>query len=372
MSCRHDCDKPESFPKELENRPALSSIDYRIGTYSRMRAHMLERLNSSTALSGWTHRGPDDPGIALLESAAIVGDILTYYQNLYANEAFLRTARWRESVSELVRISGYRLAPGVGGDAVFAVKVKGEGAVTVPRGFGFKAQLADQDETAEFESLREITAYPHLSEFHLYRPPEGAATIRAGSNRLELLAVDDAVDLKSRTALKINKGDRIMLVPESDMFDVQHTPYSTQDKAEILIVSEVETLLDRVIITFEGALTINRSTSVEAYIINRTFSHFGHNAQAKLNMYDGVSLDRDNTNFDRKIYSRHAGSAYYSSLSRFEMPLDQEVDDLALPSSHTRMPSLRRQSRVRTGTGARLSLPATTRATVEAFCPIAT
>ena len=330
MSCRHDCDKPKSFPKDLENRPGLSSIDYRIGTYSRMRAHMLELLNASTVLSAWTHRGADDPGIALLESAAIVGDILTYYQNLYADEAFLRTARWRESVSELVRLSGYRLAPGVGGDAVFAVKVKGKSAVTVPRGFGFKAQLAGQDETAEFESLREITACPHLSTFHLYRPPDGAATIKAGSHTLELLAVDDAVELNTRTSLKISKGDRILLVPESDMFEVQHTPYSPQDKAEVMIVSKVETLLDRVIITFEGALTVNRSTAVEAYVIGRTFNHFGHNAQAKLNMYDGVSVDRDNTNFDRIISSRHSGSAYYSSLSEFEMPLDQEVDDLAL------------------------------------------
>ena len=309
MSCRHDCDKPKSFPKDLENRPGLSSIDYRIGTYSRMRAHMLELLNSSTVLSAWTHRGADDPGIALLESAAIVGDILTYYQNLYADEAFLRTARWRESVSELVRISGYRLAPGVGGDAVFAVKVKGKSAVTVPRGFGFKAQLAGQDETAEFESLREITACPHLSTFHLYRPPDGAATIKAGSHTLELLAVDDAVELNTRTSLKISKGDRILLVPESDMFEVQHTPYSPQTKAEVMIVSKVETLLDRVIITFEGALTVNRSTAVEAYVIGRTFNHFGHNAQAKLNMYDGVSVDRDNTNFDRIISSRHSGSA---------------------------------------------------------------
>ncbi len=333
MSCRHDCNKPESFPKDIVNRPALSSIDYRIGTYSRMRAHMLELLNSSTVLSAWTHRGADDPGIALLESAAIVGDILTHYQNLYANEAFLRTAGWRESVSELVQLLGYRPAPGVGGDGVFAVKVKGKNPVTIAKGFGFKAQLAGRDETAEFESTGKVTAYPHLSEFHLYCPPDGAATIKAGGNTLELLAVDDAVDLKSRTAFKINKGDRILLVPGSDMFDMQHKPYSTQNKAEILIVSEVETLLDRVIITFEGALTVNRSVSVEAYVIGRTFGHFGRNAQAKLNMYDGVSLNRDNTNFYRRIYSRHPGSAYYSSLSSLEMPLDREVDDLAIGNS---------------------------------------
>ena len=44
-------------------------------------------------LAHWTHREPDDPGIALLEVGAVLGDILTFYQELYANEAYLRTAQ---------------------------------------------------------------------------------------------------------------------------------------------------------------------------------------------------------------------------------------------------------------------------------------
>ena len=50
--------------------------------------------------SAWTHRDADDPGIALMEGAAILGDILTFYQEHYANEAYLRTAAWRERLSD--------------------------------------------------------------------------------------------------------------------------------------------------------------------------------------------------------------------------------------------------------------------------------
>ena len=65
---------------------------------------MLSALDRSPLLQGWTHRQPDDPGIALLEGAAILGDILTFYQELYANEAWLRTATWPQSIAALVRL----------------------------------------------------------------------------------------------------------------------------------------------------------------------------------------------------------------------------------------------------------------------------
>jgi hypothetical protein len=326
--CKHDCERPPVFPKTIENRPALRSIDYRIGTYSRMREHMLDILDKSTTLSTWTHRGADDPGIALLEGTAIIGDILTYYQNLYSNEAFLRTANWRESVSELVRMLGYRLAPGVGGEAIFALKVKGENAVTVPRGFGIKAKLKDQDEDAEFETTEEITAYPHLSKFNLYCPPQAPQSIKAGDNQLELLEVGSKKDLPTLTAFHISKGDRIILVP--NMPGNGGTSYSAQDKTEILIVKEVKTVLNRVVITFEGSLTVNRGNTVSAYIIARTFRHFGHNAATKLNKYDGTSVTQTDTIFARKVKGKNKGDDYYSELTQYEMPLNQEVDDLAL------------------------------------------
>ena len=106
------CTRPLVFPARPDNRPALPRIGYRIGSYSDFREHLMRRLDATPALAHWTHREPDDPGIALLECAAVLGDILTFYQELYANEVYLRTAAWRSSVAELVRLVGYRLAPG--------------------------------------------------------------------------------------------------------------------------------------------------------------------------------------------------------------------------------------------------------------------
>src|SRR5262249_26303277 len=127
----HCVDDPR-FPVRPDNRPALPRIGYRIGTYSDIRASLLRALDLEPNLVEWTYRGADDPGIALLEGAAIVGDILTFYQDLYANEAFVRTAAWRKSIADLVRLTGYRLAPGVGGRAAFTFEVQGDQPVTIP------------------------------------------------------------------------------------------------------------------------------------------------------------------------------------------------------------------------------------------------
>ena len=117
--CRNDCLAPLRFPIVPDNRPGLSHLKYRIGTYADIREALLRNLDKTPGLAQWTHRGADDPGIALLEGAAILGDILTFYQELYANEAYLRTAQWRESIADLVRLLGYRLSPGLGGHSTF-------------------------------------------------------------------------------------------------------------------------------------------------------------------------------------------------------------------------------------------------------------
>jgi hypothetical protein len=332
MSCEHDCVEPPVFPKPIWNRPGLERIDYRIGTYAELRGHLLDALDKAPALAAWTHRGTDDPGIALLEGAAIVGDVLTFYQSLYANEAYLRTAQWRESVIDLVRLLGYRLAPGVGGEAVFALALRNNAKpVTVPKGFGLKAQVGADTKPAEFETSEALLAYPHLGQFHLYRPRLAATNITAGQRQLEIQAVDGAIDAASIGALKIKAGDRIMLVPNGAMFDTS-TAYTAQELAEIIIVDRVDTVLDRTIISFKGSLRGDHGTSITAYPIKRTFGHFGHGAPAFVTAFDNTSHDvtLTATDFQRATWIGNVSTPnFYSGFAVDELPLDQKVDDLA-------------------------------------------
>jgi len=203
MSCQHDCPTPPPFPKRIFNRPGLDRIDHCIGGYTEMRAHILALIDADPRLAAWTHRFADDPGIALVESSSIVGDILTFYQSLYANEFFLRTAQWRESIADLVRLLGYRLAPGLGGESTFALLVKGDLPVVVPKGFGFKTQIEGQTKPVVFEATAALTAYPYLSTFNLYRPRVTPSIYRGSRNFGVVTALPDG--------MKLNPGDRLML-----------------------------------------------------------------------------------------------------------------------------------------------------------------
>ena len=336
MSCVHDCETPPVFPLKIENRRGLPSIQYRIGDYGSFREHMLDRLDKSSTLSDWTHRGSDDPGIALIEGTAIVAEILSFYQTLYANETLIRTATWHESVGRLVQLSGYRMAPGVAGEATFALTVDGEDAVTVPKSFGFKVDIESMDESVIFETIETTTAYPAQNEFKLYRPRKGLQPVTAGLRSLELHAVDGAADLQSLESVAFKPGDRILLLPDLEPFAPGGGNYNSgtpQARPEIAIVKSVEQVLNRITLHFEGALAIARDAVVEAYVIDRSFRHYGHNAPVRigrLNENTGY-MSMEATNFERLIYTSDSGDGeFYSTLPMLELPLDQDVDDIAV------------------------------------------
>lgn len=268
--CRNDCVPPLSFPLRIQNRAGLDHINFRIGNYADIREALLRNLNKDPTLSAWTYRGADDPGIALLESAAMLGDILTFYQELYANEAYLRTAQWRESISELVRLLGYRLSPGLGGQATFAFEVKGTKSVTVPENFPLKAEVTGLPKPADFETSEALTAYPWLSRFNLFRPllwPDVTPTTTE-------FYVETPNQLTNPVALK--QGDRLLVG------DAIASAPGRIDNSEIVIVDSTRVLHNTTLIKIKGALKRTpNATSLVAYKIGRTFRHFGHNGPQK-------------------------------------------------------------------------------------------
>lgn len=265
--CRNDCVDPLRFPRTMDNRAGLSHIKYRLGSYADIREALLRNLDKTPGLSQWTHRGADDPGIALLEGASILGDILTFYQELYANEAYLRTAQWLESIADLVRLLGYRLSPGLGGRTTFAFEIKGDQPVTIPAGFPVKAEVEGLPKPAEFEAGAPVIAYPWLSKFNLYRRLY-TPNITQATTEFYIFAPDQFL---TPTELKLN--DRL-LIGEAD----SQTNPTRLNNAEIVIVDTIRELHGQKIYKIKGAL--KRSSSIfnlTAFKIGRTFHHFGHN-----------------------------------------------------------------------------------------------
>jgi hypothetical protein len=104
----------------IDNRAGLSAIAYRSGTWAQFKASMLDTLSSTPALAGLQTRSDDDFTIALLDSWAVICDILTFYTERIANESYLRTATELVSVGELAKLIGYKLRPGLAASATLS------------------------------------------------------------------------------------------------------------------------------------------------------------------------------------------------------------------------------------------------------------
>ena len=109
----------KTTPMRVSNRPGLSAIAYRTGTWSEFYETMLARLSSgeAKALDQLRTRDKDDFAIALLDAWSVVSDVMTFYQERFANESYIRSSRERRSLVELARLVGYQPSAGVAAEA---------------------------------------------------------------------------------------------------------------------------------------------------------------------------------------------------------------------------------------------------------------
>jgi hypothetical protein len=151
-------------PQVIQNRPALSAIAYRTGTYSSFNASLLAALSSPDypALALLRTRDTSDFSIALLDAWSVVCDILTFYQERFANEAYLRTAVSQRSVFELARLVGYVPSPGVAASDILAFTLSSAPGspdnVLIPAGTRVQSVPGPGERPQVFETSSDLTA----------------------------------------------------------------------------------------------------------------------------------------------------------------------------------------------------------------------
>lgn len=121
------------LPLSTLNRPGLTELNYRIGTYADFFAALKVEL-SRLDLSGLKTRDLSDPAIAFLDAWAMVADVITFYQERIANEGYLRTAIERQSVLDLASLVGATLRPGVSASTSVAYTLDPGSNATIPVG----------------------------------------------------------------------------------------------------------------------------------------------------------------------------------------------------------------------------------------------
>lgn len=119
----------------MSERPV---IDYTAKDYAGFRRLMLDAKREK--MPEWTSESANDFGVTLIEIFAYVADILSFYQDRIATEAFLSTAINRESVLDIARMLDYRTLGVLPARADVEITVSE--AVTIPAGTQFSTSSA--------------------------------------------------------------------------------------------------------------------------------------------------------------------------------------------------------------------------------------
>lgn len=142
----------------LENHP-LWSLRYLI---ERDRDGLRKALS---AIGNWRGRHPEDFGMMLLEMWAYVCDLTSFYDDVLANESYVRTSRRRTSLRKLVAPLGYIPRPAVAALAELAAFAEGRQVVTLPVGTAFRSGAFDGNPPQVFELDTETTIHPFLNQW---------------------------------------------------------------------------------------------------------------------------------------------------------------------------------------------------------------
>jgi len=139
----------------MPQRMPVPPVDYTSKDWVTFRDDMENAI--STRLPEWTSRSPNDFGIVLIELFAYVGDILSFYGDRIANEAFLPTAVLRSSVLSIARMLDYRPTGYIAAqvDLTFEIRA-GFGAITIPAGTPVSTEPQTGDEPILFETDAEL------------------------------------------------------------------------------------------------------------------------------------------------------------------------------------------------------------------------
>ena len=99
----------------------------------------------------WRPTTDGDLALQIVDWFSIVADILTFYSERIANEAYLGTAVLPESAQRLVSLLGYRPRPGIGAVATLGVIASGPGPVAIPDRFQIASKARPGLDTQTFE-----------------------------------------------------------------------------------------------------------------------------------------------------------------------------------------------------------------------------
>jgi uncharacterized phage protein gp47/JayE len=307
------CELPASTPLAAVNRPGLSAIAFRAGTYGAFRLSMLQRIAGAQSLSGLKTRADDDYSVTIVDMWATVADILTFYQERIANEGFLRTARLRDSVLRMARLLDYQLRPGVAATALLAFTLDKDATLTIPEGLRVQSIPGEGEKPQVYETLESIAADSRLNRLRVLPAPFGFNPLARGT----VSATVAPGDVSLAAAMSLSPGDRLIV-------------FAGGGALEELILRERRIEEDRVTLIWTGPLQgANWDAESRVAALGRTFRVFGYNAPSQYMEATETPAGSGKFIWTRRTYS--AANFIYSPAGNV-IELDSKYEGIAVGS----------------------------------------
>ena len=272
----------QATPVRLHNLPSQNTLAYRIGTHSTFKQSMLAALSNAQrpALLPLGTRDDDDFTLACLDGVATMLDVLTFYQERYANEHFLTTSTERRSVLEMAQLIGYELSPGVASATHLAftlqetpgIPTNSADPIIIPARTRVQSVPGQNEEPQVFETIEDIEARSHWNAVAVqttlpYVPDRGDLDIYIDglNNNVE---AGDAILIVGQDRMDKDKGDS-----GSERWDVRVIKQVEKDNAHLRTRLIWRDPLGHVSPTIQPS-----GTDVKLFVFRRRASLFGHNA----------------------------------------------------------------------------------------------
>jgi hypothetical protein len=204
MSCTCDI---LVFPPPLKIDAGLSYLPRQIATFPEFRAALLFAIAGKASLQPWRARSSDDFGIMLLEMWAYVCDSISFYDEVIANEVYIRTAILRPSLRKMVGLLGYVPRPGVAATVDLAVFADGRQPVKMLAGTAFRSGAFPGGAPQVFELDADSTVHAFTNRWTIAqnRPPTIDGGKGIASLHLRYLRLDPkSIQIKAGQVLLVD------------------------------------------------------------------------------------------------------------------------------------------------------------------------
>ncbi len=205
-------------PVPLNIGAGLNKLPRQVATFHEFKRALLKDIKSAEVelidsnnlpvkifpLADWRAREKDDFGIMLLEMWAYICDSLSFYDEVLANEAYLRTSFLRPNLRKLIALLGYLPRPAVGSIVELAAMADGRLQVKLPAGTAFRSGAFEGNPPQVFELTDEVFIHPFANRMGIIAPHMGVVI---SHHPTTLLVALQAEIKEENMLLLINKTD---------------------------------------------------------------------------------------------------------------------------------------------------------------------